>query len=69
MVALPYDWRLSLQNLEARDAYYSRLRSQVQNFSACSAFVLSGVYMFEFASFMPCACRAGSRDDGVVPLD
>ena len=33
MVALPYDWRLSIPNLEQRDAYYSRLRSQVRSLS------------------------------------
>lgn len=30
MVALPYDWRLSISNLEQRDAYYSRLRAQAR---------------------------------------
>jgi Lecithin:cholesterol acyltransferase len=30
MVALPYDWRLSVPNLEFRDGYFTRLRFQVQ---------------------------------------
>eukprot|EP00892_Ulva_mutabilis_P006675 jgi/Ulvmu1/437/UM001_0444.1 len=32
MVALPYDWRLSIPNLELRDGYFTRLRSQIEFF-------------------------------------
>jgi hypothetical protein len=39
ILAMPYDWRLSLPNLELRDAYFSRLRMQ-----ACL------VCLFEFES-------------------
>ncbi len=29
LVPLPYDWRLSMQNMEARDAWFTRARCQV----------------------------------------
>lgn len=31
MVALPYDWRLSIPNLELRDGYFTRVRSQARS--------------------------------------
>lgn len=40
MAAMPFDWRLSIPNLELRDGYFSRLRSQarraLQMFIHCS---------------------------------
>lgn len=36
MAALPYDWRLSIPNLELRDGYFTRIRSQVSTAAANS---------------------------------
>lgn len=33
LVAMPYDWRLSIPNLQLRDAYFTRLKDQVEQFN------------------------------------
>jgi hypothetical protein len=30
LVAMPFDWRLSIPNMELRDAFFTKLRSQVR---------------------------------------
>ena len=30
LIAMPYDWRLSLPNMELRDGYFTKLRSEVR---------------------------------------
>jgi phospholipid:diacylglycerol acyltransferase len=32
LVLAPYDWRLSMYNLEERDGYFSRLKTTIEGF-------------------------------------
>jgi hypothetical protein len=41
MVAMPYDWRLSIPNLELRDGYFTKLRLQVRYHSRPAAHFFS----------------------------
>lgn len=50
MVALPYDWRLSIPNLEKRDAYYTRLRSQARFITCVESTLLQGQAVVEGSS-------------------
>ena len=57
MVAMPYDWRLSIPNMELRDGYFSKLRYQARP-PACQAHAITGIARLVSSAAAMLLCRS-----------